>query len=282
MRNKSWVSYVLFILVFINDGFTAIMKTADNRIISYTDAGHGTPLVLIHAFPTDKNLWDYQKELKKYFRIITLDLWGFGQSSYVDGNAITMAEYADEVYQLLEHLHIDKAILGGESMGGYVALSFLHQYPDKINGLILSNTQSIADTEEVKIKRESSAIEVLNDGPSQFIDTFMTRALPTTAPQKTKDHLLNILHKQSAHAIASGLRGMALRTDTSEVLANTQLPILIITGDLDMVINKQQSFNMHTLAKNSTLITIKNTGHLSNIEQPEHWNKAVIKQFKKT
>lgn len=272
----------MFIVVFMNECIAAVMKTSDNRIISYTDSKQGIPLVLIHAFPTDKNLWDYQKELKEHFRIITLDLWGFGQSSPVDGNAITMTEYADEVYQLLEHLQIDKAIIAGESMGGYIALAFLHQHPDKINGLILSNTQSIGDTEEIKIKRDTSAIEVLNNGSSQFIDNFMTRALSTTTSQKTKDHLLNILQKQSATAIASGLRGMALRADTSEVLVNTKLPVLIITGDEDMVINKQQSINMHTLAKNSTLITIKNTGHLSNLEQPKLWNQAIIKQFKKT
>src|SRR3990167_242408 len=129
----------------------------------YTDNGSGTPLVLIHAFPTDQRLWKpQQEELKKHFRVITLDLYGFGNSSTTDGQAVTMTDYADEVHHLLQKLHVHKAIMGGESMGGYIALAFLKKYPDNVSGLILSNTQSIADSTEVKIKRETTAVDILN------------------------------------------------------------------------------------------------------------------------
>ena len=193
-----------------------------------------------------------------------------------------MTEYADEIKQLLDQLHIQKAIIGGESMGGYVALAFLEKYPDNVSGLVLSDTQSISDNQETKVKREATAQDVLAHGTTQLIDGFMPKALTQQASDQTQRFLQNILESQSPTAVASALRGMALRTDTSSLLANTTLPILIITGDQDALISPQQSKDMHQLAKNSNLSEITNAAHLSNLEQPEQWNQAVIKMFYKS
>jgi pimeloyl-ACP methyl ester carboxylesterase len=248
--------------------------------ISYIDVGQGKPLVLIHAFPTDQRLWLRQQEnLKNYFRVITLDLWGFGRSDATDGQAVTMTAFAEEVKQLLDDLHIQKAVIGGESMGGYIALAFLQQYPDRIEGLILSDTQSIADTDEIMKKRELTAKTVLMQGTTQFIADFMTKALSPHASLPTRDLLKDILNTQAATGIASALRGMALREDTSHVLAGTIVPVLIITGDEDVLISPIQSQRMLELAKNSKLVVIEKAGHLSSMEQPEVWNTAVINMF---
>lgn len=269
-----------FSMTFSNAGVTHITK---NKYISYTEVGQGEPLVLIHAFPTDQQLWLPQQEgLKQHFRVITLDLWGFGHSNVTDGQAVTMTEYADEVKQLLNQLHIKKAIIGGESMGGYVALAFLQKYPNEVNGLVLSDTQSIADSSEMKTKREATAIDVLDHGTASLIDGFMPKALSPTAPEQLKETLRNILATQTSTAIASALRGMALREDTSQIIANSPLPMLIIKGDKDTLISPQQSQNMHALAKNSKLVIIPNSGHLSSLEQSNAWNLAVINRFSKS
>lgn len=163
------LTFILFAILydFSQPVLAALTYTADKKFISYTDMGKGEPLILIHAFPTDKRLWNpQQKVLKSYFRIITLDLWGFGQSSPVNSKAVTMIQYADEVKQLLDQLHIQKAIIGGESMGGYVALAFLEKYPNNVSGLVLSDTQSISDNKKTKIKRESAAQDVLAQSSS--------------------------------------------------------------------------------------------------------------------
>jgi pimeloyl-ACP methyl ester carboxylesterase len=252
----------------------------NNALISYTDVGQGKPLILIHAFPTDKNLWTPQQEgLKEKFRVISLDLLGFGDSVPVDGNAVSIDDYADEVKQLLDYLHIEKAIIGGESMGGYVALAFLQQYPDRAEGLILSNTQAIADSPEAQTAREKKAIEVLENGTDNLIKGFMEKALTPNASDKSRSLLTQILTLQKPTALASALRGMAKRNQTSELLAHTALPILIITSDQDLIISSQQSEAMHALAKNSRLIVISNAGHLSNLEQPEQWNQAITDMF---
>lgn len=258
-------------------GFASAVK---EHFIAYTEVGSGQPLVLIHAFPTDERLWEAQRAgLKEHFRVITLDLWGFGKSSSVDGQAVTMKNYADEVKKLLDQLSIQQAIIGGESMGGYVALAFLEAYPTYVKGLILSDTQSIADSDETKAKRETTARDVLENGTANVISGFMPKALTPNAPEQTRHYLQNIVESQTPTAVASALRGMALRSDTSTLLANTTLPILIITGDQDTLISPAQSENMHQLAKNSKLITLTNAAHLSNLEKPSEWNQAVVEMF---
>ena len=248
---------------------------------SYTDVGSGKPVVLIHAFPTDQHLWQPQREgLKKHFRVITLDLPGFGKAKPVDGKAITMTAYADEVRQLLDQLHIDTAVIGGESMGGYIALAFLQKYPERTSGLILSDTQAISDSAEAKAKRETSAVDVLNNGTAGFINGFLPKALSPNAAVAKRDFLKSILDSQPALAFASALRGMALRNDLSYVLAETTLPVLIITGDADVVVSPSQSEAMQQLARNSKLVKIANAGHLSNLENPEEWNDAVKEYFR--
>lgn len=277
--------YVLIFILYCFFNNTALASTIalphTKQFISYNDIGEGKPLILIHAFPTDQRLWQpQQEELKEHFRVITLDLWGFGESSSVDGKAISMAEYADEVKQLLDYLKIDKAIIGGESMGGYIALAFLEKYPNQTLGLVLSNTQAVADSPETKATREKTALDVLKNGTENLINGFMSKALSSNASQQTKDYLHHhILTLQKSSAIASALRGMALRNSTSAILVTTKLPILIITGELDNVISPQQSIDMHSLSKNSQLIILSNAGHLSNLEQPKQWNQAVIEMF---
>lgn len=247
---------------------------------TYTDNGRGTPLVLIHAFPADKQLWSPQAStLAHRFRVITLDLAGFGSARQTDGQAVSMSAYAAQIKDLLDQLHIKKAIIGGESMGGYVALTFLKEYPGRVSGLILSNTRSVADDAETRQKREKTAQDVLANGPAKFIHDFLPKALSPAAPEQTREYLQGIFETQSAAGIASALRGMAAREDTSKVLSDTLLPVLIITSDQDVVISPQESRYMSGLARNSKLVMIENAGHLSSLEQPEEWNQAVINMF---
>jgi pimeloyl-ACP methyl ester carboxylesterase len=283
MRKFSFVTILKLVMIFISLqatlAFPYSMQLDKEHVISYTDSGKGTVLVLIPAFPTDKKLWLPQKNLSRFFRVITIDLPGFGQSSPVYGQAITMTEYADVISQLLDQLHIKKSIIGGESMGGYIALEFLNKYPDKVQGLILSDTQAIADSEEVKAKREIAAIDILQNGTRHLIDTFVPTSLSHDASKQTQLFLKNIIQSQSTPAIASALRGMAIRRDTSNIIRSTSVPILIITGENDTLISPKQSNNMHLLAKSSKLVVIAKAGHLSSLEQPKVWNRAVIQMF---
>ncbi|KTD24617.1 alpha/beta fold hydrolase [Legionella maceachernii] len=280
LRKNLLVFLLGFVAYFLNSVSVFALPPLNTKYISYSDAGEGEVLVLIHPFPADKALWAPQQQtLKEHFRLITLDLWGFGHSEGTSGQPIKMEEYADQVAQLLDQLYIKKAIIGGESMGGYVALAFLRKYPEKVGGLILSNTQTAADSSEVKKAREMAAKKVLAQGSEQLINDFIVKALSSDASEQTRLFLQNIVMVQTPTAIASALKGMANREDTANTLVDTKIPFLIITSDRDTVVPPQQSANMHALAKNSKLVVITNAGHLSNLEQPEQWNKAVIEMF---
>lgn len=282
-------SIIFGVFILFSSAHARTFQTDNNQFITYSDIGRGRPIVLVHAFPTDRRLFELARnEIEgilhdsTIFRIISIDLWGFGQSSSANGHAIPMSEYANEVKQLLDHLNIEHAVIGGESMGGYVALAFLEQFPQKVEGLILSNTQSIADSPEAKTRREEIAIDVIEHGTEKLINEFISKALSSNADEKTTIFLKHILRQQDKMAIASALRGMALRHDTSHILAGTSIPILILAGENDKLISLSQSQNMHALAKNSKLIIIPNAGHLSSLEQPHNWILAIIDMFYKS
>ncbi len=280
LLKKLSIIAVVILGVFFSSLVVAANHKKHKHILSYVESGNGTPLVLIHAFPADKQMWQPQLDnLNQYFHVISVDLPGFGSSEPTNGEAVTMTEDAQLIKALLDNLGIKKAIIGGESMGGYVALAFLQQYPDATEGLILSDTRSIADSEQAKKDREKLAQDVLYHGTTKFVSDFMTKALSPQADNDTRVFLLSILQQQAATGVASALRGMALREDTSDVLKATDIPVLIITGDQDAVISPEESRNMHALAQNSKLVEIPHAGHLSNLEQPDLWNKAVMDTF---
>lgn len=272
---KLLFNYIVCMLLIATSAFAS-----GNHRISFTDVGKGMPIILIHAFPTDQRLWKPQQEnLASHFRIITLDLWGFGQSDAAQGQIVSMDDYADEIKQLLDNLHIKKAIIGGESMGGYVSLAFLSHYPDRVKGLILSDTNAISLTQQQKETYYKTAEDIQTNGSNTFIQGFLPKAVSKDASEQIRNYLLTIMNEQTPTAMAAEFRGIAERSNTSNVLSKTELPILIITGEEDQVLPPQQSYDMHKLAKNSRLIVIKGAGHLSNLEKPEEWNQAVIEMF---
>jgi pimeloyl-ACP methyl ester carboxylesterase len=259
------------------------VSTNANALINkdaYTDNGRGKTIVLIHAFPADHHLWEPQiKSLSQKYRVITLDLKGFGHALPTDGETVTMRQYAAEVKQLMDQLHIKKAIIGGESMGGYISLAFLKAYPQNTGGLILSNTQAIADTAEQKAGHEKEAADVLNQGTATLVESFVPKALSSNATHEVKEFVSNMFANQKASGMSSGLRGIAARRDTSKTLAQTTVPVLIISGDLDEVIAPSESIKMSKETKNSKLVLIQGAGHLTNIERPDEWDAAVINYF---
>lgn len=274
------ITLLVALFIQIPSALASASNSKQTGYISYSDVGQGQPLVLIHAFPVDKRLWKPQQEgLASHFRIITLDLWGFGDSGVAQNQIATMDEYADEVKQLLDNLHIKQAIIGGESMGGYISLAFLKHYPERVKGLVLSDTNSISLTQQQKDKYNKTADDMLANGSSAFIQDFLPKAVSNAAPQQIKTYLLTIMNEQTPAGMAAAFRGIADRQNTSKELSGAKFPILIITGDADQVLPPQQSYDMHDLAKDSRLIVITGAGHLSSLEKPEQWNQAVIDMF---
>lgn len=224
-------------------------------------------------------MWQPNMEaLESAAHVLAPDLLAFETAEEVPA-VLTMEHLADQLKEQLDAQDIQRTVLCGLSMGGYVALAFLERWPERVAGLILCNTRSIADTEEAKQGREATALDALTKG-SAVIARAMTPKLLSEHTRSTFPELANIVEamiaRQRPEAIAAASRGMALRPDRTAVLRGTDMPTLIITSENDALMPLPTSQSMADASAHSTLVVLPHAGHLSNMEAVEGFNKAVI------
>ncbi len=249
--------------------------------IEYDDIGNGVPLLLIHGFPLDRTLWRTQiAGLSQIFRVIAPDLRGFGQSSDTDGEAVTMDQYAADLKSLLDSVNVKQAVVGGISMGGYVALAFYAQYADRVKGLLLANTRAIPDSEEGKQSRLTNAQRVGEAGSSFLVETMAPKMLGPSAKPEIEIAVRSMMARQRAPGLMSALRGMAARPDRTTLLRFATVPALIVSGTKDALIPPSDSEAMHGLIPNSRLVIIPDAGHLSNLDKADAFNHVVREFYK--
>ncbi len=247
--------------------------------LAYEDAGTGPPLVLVHGYPFNRSLWASQVEaLKSTHRVVTLDLRGLGESALA-GSPSTMKDMANDVAVLMDHLEIQRAVIGGLSMGGYVTLAFYKQFQLRVRALILADTRAQADTDEARLVREQQAQQILEDGMGATADAMLPKLLhPETVskrPEIVKRVRDMILQTKPAGA-AAALRGMAIREDQTALLRRVLVPTLIIVGREDAITPVRDSESMHQQIDGSRLVIIDNAGHVSNLEQEHRFNREVL------
>jgi 3-oxoadipate enol-lactonase len=250
--------------------------TRQNVSLEYDDIGNGVPLLLIHAFPLDRTMWRAQiAGLQQPYRVIAPDLRGFGRSSEADGEPIAMDQYAADLKALLDSLNVEQAVVGGLSMGGYIALAFIAQYADRVKGLVLANTRALPDSEEARQTRLTNAARVRNEGLGFLIDAMSPKMLGPTAKSELNITVRSMMARQRVKGVASALLGMAARPDRTPLLPLVKVPTLIITGSADALIPPADSEAMHKSIPQGMLVTIPEAGHLSNLDQADAFNDAL-------
>lgn len=246
--------------------------------MAYDDVGAGLPVVLLHGYPFNRSLWREQVEvLKDNYRVITPDLRGHGQTTATVEPA-TMDEMARDVAALLDELDIKRIILGGLSMGGYVALAFYHLFPLRVRGLILADTRPTADTDEGRATREQQAQIALDQGMTAIADNFLPKLLaPATlnARDEIVGRVREMILNTRPQGAASAQRGMALRPDRTDFLPSILAPTLIIVGSLDEITPVGDAEIMHREIRGSHLEILEGAGHVSNIERATEFNHAL-------
>lgn len=253
----------------------------NNIHISYNDMGAGSvPVIFIHGFPFDKSMWDCQLDaLKTTHRVIAYDIRGFGRSTDEE-SALNIYLFADDLIQFMDKLDIDKAIVCGLSMGGYIALNAQKRFPDRFAALILCDTQCLADTPAAKEKRLKSIDEIKEDGVTDFNERFIRNVFHKDSLLHKKEiveNLKKVVYTNSQHIITQGLTALAARSETCSTLNKVNIPTLIICGSDDVLTPPEQSEYIHKHIKGSELYVIENAGHVSNLEQPDEFNKHLIK-----
>ncbi len=256
-----------------------LVEQVNNISLSYNYAGEGLiPVLFLHGFPFDKTMWSEQIEhLKDSFCVIALDIRGFGKSKD-EKSHLSMDLFADDVVGFMDKRKIKKAIVCGLSMGGFVALNIAARFPERLAGLILSDTQCIADTAEVKTKRMQTIDAINLNGSETFKDKFVESVFHTDSLENKKEivrSLREVVGKNSDKALTSGLIALAERSETCSYLVAITVPTLIICGREDTVTPLEQSQFMHENIKGSVLKIIEKAGHVSNLEHPREFNLHV-------
>ena len=247
--------------------------------MAYTDAGSGDPVVLIHGYPFNRSLWNEQvAALSSSYRMIIPDLRGFGETDASEGPA-TMNRMAQDVAQLMDHLEIPQAVIGGLSMGGYVALAFYKQFPSRVRALILADTRAQADTEEAKHTRAQQAEKALSEGMAGIADAMLPKLLtPETVTKRPEivKRVRDMMLTLKPEGAAAALHGMAERDDQTSLLSQISSSTLILVGAEDAITPVADSEKMHHAINDSRLVVLENAGHVSNLERTELFNEAVL------
>ena len=245
--------------------------------LKYEESGHGFPLILLHGFPHNRSLWaDQLFGLSDRCRVIAPDLRGFGESP--SREPYSMESYADDVAELMEKLKLEKAIIGGLSMGGYVAFEFLRRHRDRVHSLILADTKPGADNDETKGKRRALQEVARTKGAIAVADAQITGMVgPKT--RETHPEIVQRVHAMMASAPVEGIVGaldaMMNRKDSTPMLPEMDLPVLIVVGEDDALTPVKESRAMHAAIPGSQLCVIAEAGHVSNIEQHVEFNSAM-------
>lgn len=249
--------------------------------ISYEVLGSGPPVVLLHPFPTNHELWiPAIQPLLSNYQLILPDLRGHGDSDLGEGPA-RMEKHAADIARVMDDVGMRRATLVGNSIGGYAIFEFWRRFRERVAGLVLCNTKAPADTPEARKVRLQSATDVLEKGTEPFFASQATRLMGKTTQASRPDLVegaLRMMRKMSAEDVAMVQRGMAERPDSVPTLKTINVPTLIITGTEDEVTEAVEAELMHKSISGSELKIIAKAGHYSPWEQPQEVGR-LLRQF---
>ena len=250
-------------------------------MMSYREFGEGAPVVLLHAFPLDSRMFEPQAEaLAGFRRLITPDFPGFGRSPRAPAQP-DMRYYAEGVRGILDRLKLDRAVLGGVSMGGYVVFECLRLFPERVSGLVLANTRPEPDSDEIRENRKNMARRVAEEGVEVLVELQMARLLaPDTLENDARvvERVRAMILESNPNGVVAALGAMRERPDSTPLLGKIEVPTLVIGGEEDGISSPGVMGAMAEKIPGSRHVTLPNVGHLSNLEAPDGFN-AALKEF---
>jgi len=242
--------------------------------------GAGT-LVLIHGFPLNTEMWQPQLEMAaRGWRVIVPALRGFGPGpdARKDPTAASVDDYAGDIIDLLDELHVKDAVICGLSMGGYIAFAMYRHAATYFRAMVLADTRSQADTPEAVGNRKGMQQLVREKGPGAVADALLPKLLCDATRASKPDVVQNLraqITSSSVEAIVGALDALMTRPDSTSMLPTLHIPVLIVVGDQDAITPPPLSEQMHHDIPGSQLVVIRDAGHMSNMEQPAAFNGAL-------
>lgn len=241
-------------------------------------------IVFIHGFPYDHTMWDSQIEaLSKNYFCVSYDIRGLGKSAAGNGQ-FTMESFVDDLENIIDDLNLNKPVICGLSMGGYITLRGLERFQEKFSAAILCDTRSEADNNEGKLKRAAGIKRINKEGSAGFTKDFITNCFGDYSKQNKKDLIQSVIDNSLMFdpvGVKGALLAMLSRTDTTPVLSKINIPTLIICGEHDTLTPPEVMKEMFHKIKNAEYVEINNSGHMTPLENPELVTNAIIKFLKK-
>ncbi|MBV2151945.1 alpha/beta fold hydrolase [Kitasatospora sp. SUK 42] len=248
--------------------------------VSVRESGTGTPLVLLHAFPLNASMWSAQLDALPGLtgdeaRVIAPDQRGFGGTE-LGADEPSLDLVADDLVLLLDAAGVDRAVVGGLSMGGYVALAFARRHPDRLAGLLLANTRATADTDAVRANRERIAAAVTARGSVRLLlDEEVAAGQLGPDSQHLVERVQAMVAAAPPAAVAWAQRAMAARPDSLDTLAGLRVPVAVVAGAEDALVAPAEAELMARTHPDAELTLIPGVGHLSALESPGAFDAAV-------
>ncbi len=254
------------------------MKNITINGLAVTDADNGkSPLVFVHAFPLSSEMWENQiSAFSSEYRVVVYDVRGLGKSAQND-NQFMMESYADDLINLINGLKLDKVNAAGLSMGGYIIQRALLKNPDLFKTVILADTRLERDSNEGLASR-SAAIQKIKSGQRKdFIDSFTGNLV---SKENFKDNVLmskisSIIEGNSDEGICGAMLALATRPENTGAFKDFKQPVLVVVGEHDALTPVETASKIKDEFVNSEMNIIKDSGHLSNLENPAEFNSAL-------
>jgi 3-oxoadipate enol-lactonase len=249
----------------------------NGRTVRYFDAGKGSPLVLLHAFPLCADMWRPQLEcVPSGWRLMTPDVKGFGPASHEA--AVSIDDLAADAIAWLDAMGLDRAAIGGLSMGGYITFALFRAAPERFSAMILANTRAAADSAEGRTNRDRMSALVRAQGVEAVADEMLPKLLGETARRSRPElepQVRAMIRVNRVEGIDGAIQAMKNRPDSVDLLSSIQCPALVIAGAQDALIPQSEAEAMMQRLPQAQLVTIAAAGHLSNLEAPDQFCEAV-------
>ena len=266
--------------------FAARVSTRSGEVVRYDVGevtlsvdvrGDGPALLLVHGFPLDRTIWKHQVATLGGWRRIAPDLRGLGSSDAPE-EGYSMAKYADDLVRLLDRLRVQKAVVAGLSMGGYIAFELLRRYRERVAGLILCDTKAGADSDEGKRGREEMIELVRRKGAEAIADRMLPRLLGRTTQQTQPvvvTQVREMITRCSVPGIAGALAAMRDRPDSTDLLATIDVPTLVVAGSEDELIPPSVAKDMTAAIPSAAVTVISGAGHIPSLEAPTAVSRVI-------
>jgi 3-oxoadipate enol-lactonase len=261
-----------------------LKMTINDLNVNYDDNGpvFAPAVIFIHGTPFNKSVWDLQAEaLKSNYRVITYDLRGHGKTTGGEKKPLSIDVFTDDLIRLMDALDLDKVMVCGSSLGGYIALNAIERHPERFNALVLTATQCSEDSAETKSERTRVLGILQEKGIEKYSEEMIADLFAPTSFTTRKEEVRAVsrmIAETPVASIVNTMNALSVRRESCSNLWGITIPVLIMVGKEDVITPPDVAQFMRDNISGSVMHVIEYAGHLVNLENTHEYNQ-IFKKF---